>query len=86
MILIPLAGIFKDLITTDPVGTSVLALLPVVPLAAMRERWPTESEFVPTVAVVAAAEESASGMATDRGDALCGMLSAILAIKHLRAR
>ena len=58
MILIPLAGIFKDLITSDPVGASVLALLPVVPLAAMRERWPTESEFVPTVAVVAAASLS----------------------------
>jgi rod shape-determining protein MreD len=55
MILIPLAGIFKDLITSDPVGASVLALLPIVPLAAMRERWPTESEFVPTLAVVAAA-------------------------------
>jgi rod shape-determining protein MreD len=58
MILIPLAGIFKDLITSDPVGASVLALLPVVPLAAMRERWPTESEFVPTLAVVAAASLS----------------------------
>ncbi|MGQ9573317.1 MAG: rod shape-determining protein MreD [Dehalococcoidia bacterium] len=55
MVLIPVAGIFKDLITTDPVGTSALAFLPIVPLAAMRERWPTESEFVPTLAVVAAA-------------------------------
>ena len=58
MILIPLAGIFKDLITSDPVGASVLALLPVVPLAAMRERWPTESEFVPTLAVMAVASLS----------------------------
>jgi rod shape-determining protein MreD len=55
MLLIPLAGTFKDLITTDPVGTSVLALLPILPLAAIRERWPTESEFVPTLAVVAVA-------------------------------
>ena len=55
MILIPLAGIFKDLITSDPVGASVLALLPVVPLAALRERWPTESDFLPTLAVVALA-------------------------------
>ena len=58
MVLIPLAGIFKDLITSDPVGASVLALLPVVPLAAMRERWPTESEFVPTLAVMAVASLS----------------------------
>lgn len=33
------------------------------------------------VSVMAAAEESASSLASDRGDALCGMLSAILAIK-----
>jgi L-fucose isomerase-like protein len=33
------------------------------------------------VAILAAAEESASGLAADRGDALCGMLSAVLAIK-----
>lgn len=55
MILIPVAGLFKDLITSDPVGASLLALMPIVPLAAIRERRPTESEFLPTVAVVAAA-------------------------------
>jgi rod shape-determining protein MreD len=58
MVLIPLAGTFKDLITTDPVGVSVLALLPIVPLAAIRERRPTESEFLPTLAVVAVASLS----------------------------
>jgi rod shape-determining protein MreD len=58
MVLIPLAGAFKDLITTDPVGASVLALLPIVPLAAIRERQPTESEFVPTLAAVAVASLS----------------------------
>lgn len=58
MVLIPFAGAFKDLITTDPVGTSVLALLPIVPLAAVRERWPTESEFLPTLAAVAVASLS----------------------------
>lgn len=55
MVLIPLAGTFKDLISSDPVGVSVLALLPIVPLAATRERWPTESDFLPTLAVVAMA-------------------------------
>jgi len=58
MILIPVAGIFKDLITTDPVGASVIALLPIVPLTAVRERWPTESELVPTLAAVAVASLS----------------------------
>lgn len=37
--------------------------------------------FAGPVAVMAAAEESPSNMTTDRGDALCGMLSAMLAIK-----
>ena len=55
MVLIPLTAVFKDLITNDPVGVSVLALLPVVPLASVRERHPTQSEFVPTVVVVAVA-------------------------------
>ena len=55
MVLIPLTAAFKDLITNDPVGVSVLALLPIVPLAAVRERHLTQSEFVPTAAVVAVA-------------------------------
>jgi rod shape-determining protein MreD len=55
MVLIPLAGIFKDLMTTDPVGVSALALLPIVALATIRERRPMESEFLPTLAVVVVA-------------------------------
>jgi rod shape-determining protein MreD len=55
MVLIPIAGIFKDLMTSDPVGVSVLALLPIVALAAIRERRPMESEFLPTLAVVVVA-------------------------------
>jgi len=55
MVLIPLTAIFKDLITNDPVGITVLALLPIVPLAAVRERHLTQSEFVPIVVVVAVA-------------------------------
>jgi len=33
----------------------MLAMLPIFPLAGVRERHPTQSEFVPTVAVVAVA-------------------------------
>ena len=58
MVLIPLTAVFKDLITNDPVGVTVLALLPIVPLAAVRERHLTQSEFVPTVVVVAVASIS----------------------------
>ena len=55
MVLIPLTAVFKDLITNDPVGVSLLALLPVVPLAAVRERHLTQSEFAPTVVMVGVA-------------------------------
>ena len=58
MVLIPVAGTFKDLITTDPVGVSILALLPIVALATIRERRPMESEFLPTLAIVAVASLS----------------------------
>ena len=58
MVLIPLTALFKDLITNDPIGVSVLAMLPIVPLAAVRERHPTQSEFVPTVVVVVVASLS----------------------------
>jgi rod shape-determining protein MreD len=58
MVLIPLTAVFKDLITNDPVGVTVLALLPIVPLAAVRERHLTQSEFVPIVVVVAVASIS----------------------------
>ena len=43
------------MITNGPVGVSVLALLPIVPLADIRERDLTQSEFVPTVVVVVVA-------------------------------
>lgn len=55
MVVVPIAGVLRDLTTSDPVGTSVLALSPIVLLAAAREVRPVESEFLPVVAVVAAA-------------------------------
>ncbi len=58
MALIPMAAIFKDLITNDPVGITILALLPIVPLSGIRERHLTQSEFVPIVVVVAVASIS----------------------------
>jgi L-fucose isomerase-like protein len=39
-------------------------------------------QFGGPVAVIAAAEETASTLASERGDALCGLLSAILAMKR----
>lgn len=55
MIVVPMAGLLRDLTTSDPVGTSVLALSPIVPLALLRELRPVESDFLPALVVVAAA-------------------------------
>lgn len=54
MVVVPLAALMRDLTTSDPLGTSLLALAPLVPLAALRELRLAESEFVPALAVVAA--------------------------------
>ena len=55
MVVVPMAGLLRDLTTSDPIGTSVLALSPIVLLAAVRDLRPVESEFLPTLAVVAIA-------------------------------
>jgi rod shape-determining protein MreD len=55
MVVVPVAGLLRDLTTSDPIGTSVLALSPIVLLAVVRELRPLESDFLPTLAVVAMA-------------------------------
>lgn len=55
MVVVPVAGLLRDLTTSDPIGTSVLALSPIVLMAVVRELRPVESDFLPTLAVVAAA-------------------------------
>ncbi len=55
MVIVPVAGLLRDLTTSDPVGTSVLALSPIVLLAVVRDLRPLESDFLPALAVVAAA-------------------------------
>ncbi len=55
MVVVPMAGLLRDLTTSDPVGTSVLALSPIILLAAIRDLRPVESDFLPTLAVVAIA-------------------------------
>jgi len=55
MVIVPLAGLLRDLTTSDPIGTSMLALSPIVLLAAARELRTVETEFVPALALVAAA-------------------------------
>ena len=55
MIVVPMAGLLRDLTTSDPVGTSMLALSPIVLLAVIRDLRPVESDFLPTLVVVATA-------------------------------
>lgn len=53
LFVVPAAGFMRDLTTSDPLGTSVLALIPVVLLAAAVRMRALDTDFVPTVAVVA---------------------------------
>lgn len=52
-VVVPAAGFIKDLTTSDPLGTSAIALIPVVLLAAVVQLRALDTDFVPTVAVVA---------------------------------
>ncbi len=53
-VVVPLAGLMKDLTTSDPVGTSVLALAPIVLLVVIRELRAVESDLVLTLIAVVA--------------------------------
>lgn len=52
MVVVPMAGVLRDLTSSDPLGTSVLGLAPIVPLAALVQLRAVESQFLPAVAVV----------------------------------
>lgn len=52
-IVVPMSGFLRDLFTSDPLGTSALSLVPIVLLAAAVRIRSVETEFVPTVLVVA---------------------------------
>jgi rod shape-determining protein MreD len=53
-IVVPACGLFRDLATSDPLGTSVLGFAPLVLLAAVLRLRAMDSQFIPAVAVVAA--------------------------------
>ena len=52
MIVIPICAVMQDLTTSDPVGTSLLGLAPIVPLAVAVRLRAIESDFLPAVATV----------------------------------
>jgi len=53
VVVVPLAGFLRDFLTSDPLGTSTLALAPIVLLAAAVRLRSVDTEFIPTVFVVA---------------------------------
>jgi len=52
MIVIPICAVIQDLMTSDPVGTSLLGLAPIVPLTVAVRLREIESDFLPAVATV----------------------------------
>ena len=53
VVVVPVAGFLRDLLTSDPLGTSALALAPIVVLAAVVRLRSVDTEFIPTTLVVA---------------------------------
>jgi rod shape-determining protein MreD len=54
LIVVPFAGMMRDLLSSDPLGTSILAFAPIVLFASIARIQVIDSDFPPTVAVVAA--------------------------------
>jgi rod shape-determining protein MreD len=52
LVVVPLCGLIQDLTTSDPIGTSVIALAPIVPIAAAVRLRSIESDFLPTIIAV----------------------------------
>lgn len=55
LVVVPFAGLMRDLLSSDPLGTSMLGFVPIVLFASMARVQVIDSDFPPTVAVVAAA-------------------------------
>lgn len=53
VVVVPLTGFMRDFLTSDPLGTSALALAPIVLLAAAVRLRSVDTEFIPTALVVA---------------------------------
>lgn len=60
MVVVPLAGLMKDLTASVPLGTSVLGMAAMVPLSALVEIRAMDSQFLPAVVIVAAASLTSS--------------------------
>jgi len=54
LVIVPAAGFVRDLTTSDPLGTSVIALMPIVLLSALARMRAIDSDFMPCVIVIGA--------------------------------
>jgi rod shape-determining protein MreD len=54
LVVVPFAGLMRDLLSSDPIGTAVLGYAPIVLFASVARVQVIDSDFPPTVAVVAA--------------------------------
>ncbi len=52
LVVVPLAGLFRDIAGSDPIGTSVLGLLPIVLLWTLKDRAAIEAKFLPALVLV----------------------------------
>jgi rod shape-determining protein MreD len=92
-IVVPAAGFIRDLVTSDPLGTSALALIPVVLLAAAVRVRALDSDFLPTLAGVAASSLTygvismsvlgATGQHIDVGEALVRVILPSMVVNAL---
>lgn len=53
LIVVPLCGLLRDLVGSDPTGTAILGFAPIVLLAALARRQVIDSDFPPAIGVVA---------------------------------
>jgi rod shape-determining protein MreD len=53
-IIVPIAAVLHDLVSSDPIGTSLLTFAPIVPIASVVRIQAIDSSFLPAAAVVAA--------------------------------
>lgn len=53
LIVVPMAGLLRDLLSSDPIGASVFAFIPIVVLATIVRLQMLDSQFLPSIVVVA---------------------------------
>jgi len=53
LVVVPMAGLLRDLLSSDPLGTSIIGFAPIVILAAVVRLQAIDSDFIPALLIVA---------------------------------